>query len=110
MSQATRAYTPCVQALTLQRRCDAPRVTWPWRALLPTLLQRAKGMSSWAFSEGRGSVPALPRLWGHWSYPPSLSPSPLHQSCFFPPCPTHPTSLKGADELSIIFTFQQELP
>ena len=72
MSQATRAYTPCVQTLTLQGRCNAPRVTWPWRALLPTLLQRAKGMFSWAFSEGPRSVPALPRLWGHWSYPPRL--------------------------------------
>lgn len=88
MSQATRAYTPCVQTLTLQRRCDAPRVTWPWRALLPTLLQRAKGMSSWAFSEGPGSVPALPRLWGHWSYPPQpVSQSPA--SILFLPSLSH---------------------
>lgn len=72
MSQATCAQTPCVQTLTLQRRCEVPRVNCPLRALLPTLLQRAKGMSSWAFP---GSVPALPR-WERWSYPPPPALSP----------------------------------
>lgn len=108
MSQATCAQTPCVQTLTLQRRCEVPRVNCPLRALLPTLLQQAKGMSSWAFP---GSVPALPR-WEHWSYPP---PSPLPLVPSINPfsshlVPTHPTSLKGTDELSITFTFKQELP
>ena len=89
MSQATCAQTPWVQTLTLQRRCEVPLVNWPPRALLPTLLQWAKGMSSWAFP---GSVPVLPR-WEHRSYPPThpppqpSPPGPLHQSLFFPPCP-----------------------
>lgn len=97
-------HTLCMQTLTLQRRQEVPSVTWPRRALLPTLLS---GLKECPPGHSLGVSQPFPDG-DTGATPPALSPRSPCESLFFPPVtPTHPTSLRGMDKLSITFTLNR---